>query len=95
MQGAVSVLDIDVGPVAIVYPTTTVGNFTDRNVTVRNVGTETLNVRLVASFNSAASGSPEASTRCESDDGTKAMLIGLSVDPFWLPVGAGGAAGRG
>src|SRR5438309_10487875 len=60
---------------------------------VYEVGTETLKFRLVASVSSFASGSPDASTFCESADGTKAMLTGLLVEPFWSPVGAGGAAG--
>src|SRR3989442_15885508 len=62
---------------------------------VYDVGTETLNVRLVALVSSLASGSPEASTFCESADGTKAMVTGLLVEPFWSPVGIGGAAGFG
>src|SRR5919199_6607620 len=60
---------------------------------VYDVGTDTLKVRLVASVSSFASGSPEASTFCESADGTKAMLTGLLVEPFWSPVGIGGATG--
>src|SRR5438552_10693674 len=59
------------------------------------VGTETLKFKLVASVSSFASGSPEASTFCESADGTNAMLTGLLVEPFWSPVGIGGAAGLG
>src|SRR5438105_14536432 len=62
---------------------------------VYEVGTETLKFRLVASVSSFASGSPDASTFCESADGTKAMLTGLLVEPFWSPVGIGGAAGLG
>ena len=49
---------------------------------VYEVGTDTLNVRFVASFNKLASGSPEASTFCESAEGTNAMLTGLLVEPF-------------
>src|SRR2546421_11345602 len=62
---------------------------------VYEVGTDTLKVRFVASFRRAASGSPEASTFCESADGTNAMVTGLLAEPFWSPVGAGGAAGLG
>ncbi len=62
---------------------------------VYEVGTETLKFRFVASCRSFPSGSPEASTFCESADGTNAMLIGLLVEPFWSPVGAGGATGFG
>jgi len=49
---------------------------------VYEVGTETLKLRFVASCSSLASGSPEASTFCESADGTKAMVTGLPVEPF-------------
>src|SRR5437868_794355 len=59
------------------------------------VGTETLKFKLVASVSSFASGSPEARTFWESADGTKAMLTGLPVEPFWSPLGIGGAAGFG
>src|SRR6266511_1666754 len=62
---------------------------------VYEVGTDTLKFRLVASWSSLASGSPEASTLVESADGTKAMATGLFGEPFWSPLGAGGAAGLG
>jgi hypothetical protein len=52
-----------------------------------------LKFRFVASVSSLASGSPVASTFCESADGTKAMLTGLLVEPFVSPVGIGGAFG--
>src|SRR2546430_17344409 len=62
---------------------------------VYDVGTATLNCRMVASVSSLASGSPEARTLVESADGTKAIVTGLSVEPLALPVGAGGACGLG
>src|SRR5919202_1554220 len=60
---------------------------------VYEVGTDTLKLRFVTALSWSASGWPEASTFCESLDGTKAMLIGLLAEPFWSPVGAGGALG--
>src|SRR4051794_40963809 len=53
---------------------------------VYDVGTDTLKLRFVAAVSNRPSGSPDASTFWESADGTKAMLIGLLVDPFWSPV---------
>jgi hypothetical protein len=62
---------------------------------VYEVGTDTRKFRLVASCSWRPSGSPEDSTFCESAEGTNAIVIGLSGEPLALPVGAGGAAGRG
>src|SRR5215471_2042858 len=62
---------------------------------VYDVGTETLNCRFVASDSNLPSGSPDARTLVESEDGTNAIAIGLSVEPLALPVGAGGACGFG